>query len=317
MTIRKIQFTGGSSFTVTLPKAWIDRNGIQKNDEIDVVEMGAHYLLLRPSGKKPLRQATIQVEKLRPVQIESEILGAYVAGVDVIRVVSRMFTVEQRSWIRRLLTKMVGFEMAVSGDEVVLTNVSVQVLHIRDYVERMLSMVQSMHSDEGTLLEKPDPILAKDVIDRDEDVDRHLLLIQRMYHQRLRDHGLVGGKYVPLEESFYYLLVAYRLEQIADKYVGIAEAILSRGEAKKIGFSEKDRRLMRRTDNLMRNLTRAILHQDRIAAYEILGHEPPQPVSAAGSRDSGEQIVSENLVRIANYITNIAEEAIHFLNISV
>ncbi|MCJ7741491.1 MAG: AbrB/MazE/SpoVT family DNA-binding domain-containing protein, partial [Methanoregula sp.] len=36
MELRKVQFTGGSSYVLTLPKEWIDAEKIKKNDSLGV-----------------------------------------------------------------------------------------------------------------------------------------------------------------------------------------------------------------------------------------------------------------------------------------
>jgi len=38
MQIRRVQFTGGSSYVMTLPKEWIDAQKIKKNDPIGIEE---------------------------------------------------------------------------------------------------------------------------------------------------------------------------------------------------------------------------------------------------------------------------------------
>ena len=36
MEIRKVQFTGGSSYVITLPKEWIESEKIKKNDPLGI-----------------------------------------------------------------------------------------------------------------------------------------------------------------------------------------------------------------------------------------------------------------------------------------
>ena len=44
--IRKIQFTGKSSYIVSLPKDWIRDKGIKQGDQVSVVRQGSSVLEL-------------------------------------------------------------------------------------------------------------------------------------------------------------------------------------------------------------------------------------------------------------------------------
>jgi phosphate uptake regulator len=46
MQIRRVQFTGGSSYIMTLPKEWIDAQKIKKNDPIGIEEQVDGTLLI-------------------------------------------------------------------------------------------------------------------------------------------------------------------------------------------------------------------------------------------------------------------------------
>ena len=46
--IRKIQFTGKSSYIVSLPKDWIRDQGIKRGDQVSVVRQGSSVLEIKP-----------------------------------------------------------------------------------------------------------------------------------------------------------------------------------------------------------------------------------------------------------------------------
>ena len=46
--IRKIQFTGKSSYIVSLPKEWIKDQGIKQGDQVSVVRQGSSVVEIKP-----------------------------------------------------------------------------------------------------------------------------------------------------------------------------------------------------------------------------------------------------------------------------
>jgi phosphate uptake regulator len=46
MDIRKVQVTGGSSYIITLPKDWIDKSHVKKNDPLGLISQPDGTLLV-------------------------------------------------------------------------------------------------------------------------------------------------------------------------------------------------------------------------------------------------------------------------------
>lgn len=62
---RKLQFTGGSTYIISLPKRWVDQNQLQKGSKIRVREEEGGLLSIvpteAPATQKKLDEATIKV----------------------------------------------------------------------------------------------------------------------------------------------------------------------------------------------------------------------------------------------------------------
>ena len=56
MDVRRVQVTGGSSFMITLPKAWADSVGLKKNDPVSVVPQQNGHRLLTDAGAQSQTQ---------------------------------------------------------------------------------------------------------------------------------------------------------------------------------------------------------------------------------------------------------------------
>ncbi|MCX6681394.1 MAG: AbrB/MazE/SpoVT family DNA-binding domain-containing protein, partial [Methanoregula sp.] len=68
MEIRRVQFTGGSSYVVTLPKDWVDAQKIKKNDPIGIEIQPDGTLLVT----KTIEQEPLQRKKEFPVDEVTE-----------------------------------------------------------------------------------------------------------------------------------------------------------------------------------------------------------------------------------------------------
>ncbi|HYX72503.1 MAG TPA: AbrB/MazE/SpoVT family DNA-binding domain-containing protein, partial [Nitrososphaera sp.] len=61
---RKLQYTGGSSYIVSLPKKWIQDLGLRQGDHVVILRQGNSTLQIAPASKRPIKEqkeATIEV----------------------------------------------------------------------------------------------------------------------------------------------------------------------------------------------------------------------------------------------------------------
>ena len=49
---RKIQYTGGSSYIVSLPKKWVQDLGLKQGDNVVILRQGNSLLQLAPASKR-------------------------------------------------------------------------------------------------------------------------------------------------------------------------------------------------------------------------------------------------------------------------
>ena len=100
MDIRKVQVTGGSSYIITLPKDWIDKLHVQKNDPLGLISQPDGTLLVTKNI------TDVQVQSGREFDVSSIndpaylfrlLIGAYIAGFTTIRITAKtpFFTVCQ------------------------------------------------------------------------------------------------------------------------------------------------------------------------------------------------------------------------------
>ena len=87
-SIRKIQSTGGGTFTLSLPKQWVTSQHLKTSNSIRIDWRPSGALRLTPleQDKRTLRTINFNLEHLPNESLFDHLMGAYIAGADVIRI---------------------------------------------------------------------------------------------------------------------------------------------------------------------------------------------------------------------------------------
>jgi phosphate uptake regulator len=224
METRKVQVTGGSTYTVSLPKTWATDNGVSAGSVIEFYpEEGS--LLLTPKSEGERIEGTLDISNLVGEQLTRAVMTMYVSGFDIIRLTSSRITTDQRRAIREATQGLVGVEvLEETGSSVVIQDLlDSSELSIHNAVTRMRLIAKSMLEDAVRALVENDADLAQDVIERDDDVDRLWFAVARIFRTTLRSPLAAEELGVPREVCFDYHASARQLERIADHASKIAQ----------------------------------------------------------------------------------------------
>ncbi len=231
MEIRKVQITGGSSFTITLPKEWITQMKINKNDTLGLTPQSDGTLLItpNPSEEKLKRVKEFHIDEIQDVNYLFRLLiGAYIMGYNYIKIVANSKISPQ------FRDCAINFTQTAIGPEIV--EETLNTITIKDLVnpiempfnksiKRINILVRTMHEDAIIALKNKDKNLAEDVISRDREINRRHWLIARQSNMVLQDIILARKMDVSLEEANHYFLISRHLERIGDHAVRIAKNI--------------------------------------------------------------------------------------------
>ncbi|MFP8952211.1 PhoU domain-containing protein [Natrialbaceae archaeon A-arb3/5] len=227
METRKVQVTGGSTYTVSLPKTWATDNEVASGT---VVEIFAEddTLLVTPQSETDHQEGALDVSTLEDEQLIRAVLTMYVSGFDIITLEASRITTDQRRAIRNAIQGLIGVEVVEEGsDRVVVQDLlDSSELSIVNAVTRMRLIATSMLEDAVTALVDNDDDIAHDVIERDDDVDRLWLVVSRIFRATLRSPRAAEELGVPREDCFDYHSSARQLERIADHSVKISQLAL-------------------------------------------------------------------------------------------
>ncbi len=223
METRKVQVTGGSTFTVSIPKPWATEQDISAGSEIELHPEG-ESLLLVPKQQRSGTEGTIDIKNLRGPDLARAVVTMYVSGFDRIRLETGEIRPEQRRIIRDATQSLVGLEVIEeTSDHVVLQDLlDSSELSIHNAITRMRLIALTMLNDAVRSVIENDHQLAEDVVDRDDDVDRLWFMVSRVFRSVLRDPGAAAAIGMSREICFDYHSSARQLERIADHSVKIA-----------------------------------------------------------------------------------------------
>ncbi|ELY88196.1 phosphate uptake regulator PhoU [Natrialba hulunbeirensis JCM 10989] len=224
METRKVQVTGGSTYTVSLPKGWALENEISSGAVVELYS-DADTLLVTPQRAADHQEGTLDIATLEGERLTRAVLSMYVSGFDIIRLEAGRITTDQRRAIRTAVQGLVGVEVVEeeAGCVVVQDLLDSAELSISNAISRMRLIATSMLADAVTALVENDDEMATDVIERDDDIDRLFLVVARIFRATLRSPRAAEGLGVSREDCFDFHSSARQLERVADHAVKIAQ----------------------------------------------------------------------------------------------
>jgi phosphate uptake regulator len=228
METRKVQVTGGSTYTVSIPKTWATDNDVEAGTEIEFFPDG-DSLFLTPRSEEERTRGTLDISDLAGQALKRAVTTMYVSGFDVIELEGADITTEQRSAVREAVQSLVGLEvLEETRDRVVIRDLlDSSELSIHNAVTRMRLISLSMLEDAIAALSELDHDLARDVIGRDDDLDRLWLVVSRIFRATLRTPKAAEELGLPREECFDYHSSARQLERIGDHATKIGHLTLN------------------------------------------------------------------------------------------
>jgi phosphate uptake regulator len=228
---RRIQKTGGSTFIISLPKNWVVSRGLGPGDILFFTPRADGSLTVfpeataAPEGERRLVEVTNDMDR---EHLFRRLIAEYIAGYPLleVRTPARM-NARTREVVRNFAQRMIGPEiLEETAESVILQDVvGANPLPIPSIVRRMHQMVRAMQTDAMTALREGDGSIARDVVERDWEVDRLHWFLEKQVTSALRDARMLATLDLTLPECSTYLLASRVLERIADHAVRIAQTV--------------------------------------------------------------------------------------------
>jgi len=232
MDLRKIQRTSGGTFFVCVPKEWAQRNGLDRGSIVSVTETTDGKLAINP--KYGVDRAP-RVAVIKPIPLlDREIVEKYLLGYDIIQVEAKeRISPANRERLKQVSSRLVGLEIVEENYSKIVMQCLLEpsTFPPQKILRREYSIASGMHRDAATALMESDIHLAKNVVARDNEVNRLYFLLVRILRTVIQNPGLSEKLGILPIDCLDYRLTASLVESIGDQSACIGEKTIKLGDA--------------------------------------------------------------------------------------
>ena len=326
--VRKLQLTGGSTYIISLPKTWVKEHSLKPGDEIEILLDNQARLILNPrkSEKNERKEKKISLNCNKPDInfIIREIISYYMAGYSLLSVYCIKFSSEDREKIKDIIrNRLLGAEI-IDEDSNSLTIqflVNEKELPLAKSISRAANISYNMLRDSFKALLDGNKDLSKEIIDRDDDVDRFYFYIVRQLSLSVEYPEIIEEEKYNLTQLVNLYSVAKSIERVSDHSVRIIEQlpIIEKLKEKELydhgievaefyknsinSFNSKDKNLSHKIINKEFDL----LSKNRVLAEKILN------LNYDSKKIGSMLIILDSIKRVIRYSIDIAEATIDLL----
>jgi phosphate uptake regulator len=330
--IRKVQFTGKSTYVLSLPKSWIEEMHLNAGDQVALIRETDNSLSILPfiSG---LRDSLNEVNAIvlpddSSSTVKRKVVSMYLAGYDIIhlKLKSGRINPSLRDGVREVVRRnLIGTEIIADASDNITLQVllSMPELSINTAIRRMYLIASSMHRDAILALTERSHELAKEVIKSDDEVDRFSLYISRNLVMAMENGRML--REMRLEnpaDCLSYRVAAKSIERVADHACGIADKAIKLKDKIPEKSLQKIDKMSHFALTVLGNSVEALLRRDyHLAdktvdiAENIRTLEDDVMASIEKYNNVHDQanirLALENIRRTAEYASYIAEVAIN------
>ena len=327
--MRKIQFTGKSSYIVSLPKEWIMELGLKQGDQVTIVRQGTSTLQITPSKRHTkvieTEDATFEINPDdENAVIVRKLVSLYFLGFKTINVKPRSGRLKpsQRFAVKDAVKRvLMGTEIIADSTDGITIQVLINLfeLSIDGAFKRMLLIAKSMQNDALLALEEANFDLANEVINSDDEVDRFSFYIIRQLKIAIQnEHMLKDMGFENARSCLGYRVIVKNIERVGDHAVGIAKDLLEFKKPVRKSVMVEIREMSNFSLSVLDEACLSLFKKDFIQAEiaiqksaEIIRYEKKVLESIKSLKDDEEvyrvRRMVENMRRISEYASDIAE----------
>ena len=326
---RKIQFTGKSSYIVSLPKQWIMELGLKQGDQIRMIRKGSSTLELYPpkfeSRIQKKEDAVIEItDSEESSSIVRKLISLYFLGFKTIIVKPKngRLSAHQRNSVKSAVKRMLmGSEIIAdsSGGITIQVLVNLLELSVDGAFKRMIHLAKSMSSDAILAVKENNLELAQEVINTDDEVDRFGFYIIRQLKIAIQnEHMLKEMGFRNARNCLGYRLVVKNIERTGDHAAFIAKDLLEFKKPVKKEILQKLQEMNEFCLSVLDDSCLALFKEDynqaeqTITKIEQITKYEKKVRDASKLLKDDEEIyrvrrMTENIRRVSEYASDIAE----------
>ncbi len=324
---RKLQFTGGATYILSLPKRWVDQNNLKRGSIIRIREEDG-LLTIIPANVAVQQKSDNAYIKTSPTDNSDVIIrksvSAYLVGNNMIHIKAekrQQLSAKQRQDIKSFTRQMlVGTEIVTDTPAELELQVllSYPELSVQSALRRMSIITSSMHKDAISSLKLLDYQLARSVIATDNEVDRFNLYVVRQLKTAVQNTRIVKEiGLANVRDCLGYRLITKSVERTADHAASIAENVLSLRRQLNDATWETIEQMSAIAIQMFETAMEALFRKDynlaesTIEKTKTIAQIEKETVNASHAIDINEatnvRLIIESVRRTAEYASDIAE----------
>ena len=229
---RKVQETGSGTYIVSLPKSWAEKIGLQKGDELSIIERSDGSLIVSPNLRvEDTREAVVDLTKIEDGDFATRIfLTKYLAGYPTIKFHSeRSIRPSVRHALSEIVSMLLGPEIIDESPKKIEIKdlLSAGDLPVEKAIRRAYRVTSWMLDSAWDALEKVNKKMAAEIQKRDRSVNRLYFLVLRQLTMALRDPIQLKNLKIETYDLLNHRSVIKSIERIGDHVWRIADSIIS------------------------------------------------------------------------------------------
>lgn len=326
---RKIQFTGKSSYIVSLPKQWVTELGLKQGDQIRMQRNGSIGLQVYPvkhhTAPKQKDDAIIEIGTDEETSaVVRKLISLYLLGFKTINIKPKKGRLDpqQRTMVKDAAKRiLMGAEIISdsTGGITIQVLINLTELSIDGAFKRMIHLAKSMLGDAVLAVKEKNLDLAEEVINMDDEVDRFGFYIIRQIKIAIQnEHMLEEIGLDSARNCLGYRIVVKNIERTGDHAAFIAKDMLEFKKGLKGGVLEEIQEMSNFAIEVLDESCLALFKEDYVQAektiiktQDISRFERNVMDACKNLRDEETLFrvkrMTENIRRIAEYASDIAE----------
>ena len=334
MEIRRLQKIKGGSFTLSLPKEWVEKKSMKSGEQLAVLEEEDGSLRIFPvsSAVERLFEVTLNLEEYPNLRALEYVVGTYyIQGSHKINITSKAtISAEDKQRLKLLRLELPGMEVAEEKSDRLSFQVLIDpsIFSLESLIEKTASFSLHLQEDAVKSMLERDFQLAAEVIERSREALRHYRMTIRQVALASLSKALakkVGVR--SCQECITFALVARDLnrlvyhsasiarhvvvlkekkeftKEILDMIAGMSKVIYEMQEKAVQAFLKKDVKLAISVMGQMREMR----EREGILLKAILGRIKNVDTAVIVS------MIARDLRRIAGYAVAIADDAMNII----
>ena len=297
---RKLQLVAGTTYTISLPKEWVSKNGLRAQNELTIMEKDDGDLIIssKPKDEKKLLKFTLNIDK-HLNNIDQVLFAIYYLGIEEIHLYSKSeMGKKTKSKIRKTLKNMSGTEISFEDQK----NIEIMVLldkskiNINQLLYRISLIIDSTFSNLETDLDLEKIKVNENEIDRLYHLMAKIISVSSINSSILQSSEIRNSLLIP-----NFSLIAKRLEHTGDFSEAIADYISEKG----IGIENKAEIFLFFRKKLQNSITNL-----RKATDNVFEKTPEAEIEKMRKliKKNKDKIIAEHLGEILILLVDIEEE---------